>query len=118
MSRYVDADELLKEADLYIERLQRMYKRRLRKGEVGVFLDLKAIAEECATVDVVPVRHGHWMEEVDPEEDCWNEEVVTCSCCNEQIRVHETDNTYFLPTRRTLKYCPNCGAKMDAEREE
>lgn len=58
-------------------------------------------------------RHGHWIEEVDPEEDCWNEEVLTCSCCGEPIRVHETDNTYFLPTRRTLKYCPFCGALMD-----
>lgn len=60
MTRYIDADELLKEMDLYIERLQRMYKRRLRKGEVGVFLDLKAIAEGQETVEAVPIK---WLYE-------------------------------------------------------
>lgn len=52
-------------------------------------------------VDAEPVRHGRWEEPYpyDPY-DCYK-----CSCCGVK---------YDL----TWNYCPNCGAKMDAEVRE
>ena len=46
------------------------------------------------TVDAVPVRHGKWL---------WLDG-VRCSQCN-----------YKLETTGLPSYCPNCGARMDAE---
>lgn len=46
--------------------------------------------------DVVPVRHGHWVRNGD-----WSE----CSLCGESGTSH-------------IKYCPNCGAKMDGEEKD
>lgn len=112
------AKEILKKYKEHEELMIRLLSKNeyLRQRDLKVLeIEIGMYSNEIERASAESVRHGHWMEEVDPEEDCWNEEVVTCSCCNEQIRVHETDNTYFLPTRKTLKYCPNCGARMDEE---
>ena len=49
-----------------------------------------------STVDVEPVRHGHWID---------NGTFFTCSVCKEE--------QYGVDTGRF--YCPNCGAKMDED---
>lgn len=50
------------------------------------------------TVDAVPVRHGKWIP--------WKyHNGFRCEFCNEPV-----DNKH--------NYCPNCGAKMDGERNE
>ncbi len=54
----------------------------------------KAIIESMPTID--PVKHGKWI----------NEE--TCSVCGESV-LYDTD---------LCNYCPNCGAKMDEEKED
>lgn len=62
--------------------------------------------------DVVPVKHGHWIEVKMPTGvevfDCKEMMVVgfKCSKCNENVDVSEG---HYL-------YCPHCGAKMDGER--
>lgn len=50
--------------------------------------------------DVAPVVHGKWLY---AETD--DEQFFLCSLCN--------DKEYW-----ESNYCPNCGAKMDAEQEE
>lgn len=54
------------------------------------------------------VWHGVWAQDNkgnhDPR-DVW----VKCSCCGYQTTTRWSDE---------FKYCPNCGAKMDAESEE
>lgn len=55
----------------------------------------------CA--DVYLLKHGYWINHFDdlyPEESC-----VECSVC------HEETNGLLI----NENYCPNCGAKMDAE---
>ena len=47
--------------------------------------------EKAPTVDAVPVRHGRWNN---------GYEVQNCSECGYR-------------GKRSYKYCPNCGAKMD-----
>lgn len=54
------------------------------------------VIEQQPTIDISPVKHGHWID------DC------TCSICN---WIHEDAKGFALLT--TYPYCPNCGTKMD-----
>lgn len=50
------------------------------------------------TADVVPVKHGKWIDELDP----WDRQHIgKCSECGKRY----CDYMYF-------RFCPNCGAKM------
>ena len=57
--------------------------------------------------DVVEVRHGEWIEHIEPD---WLEDYVevfyNCSECG-------SSHWSIAPP-----YCPNCGAKMDGIRKE
>lgn len=57
------------------------------------------------SADVAPVRHGRWE---DYEENTWQ-----CSECGELFYLE--DGT---PQENEYRYCPNCGAKMDEEKED
>ena len=58
------------------------------------------IARMVKSEDVAPVVHGEWLcAETD------DEQFFLCSVCN--------DKEYW-----ESNYCPECGAKMDAEQEE
>ncbi len=52
--------------------------------------------------DVVPVRHGRWIEEDDRYFGFYATDIV-CSECN---KISEFGK---------FSYCPNCGAKMDKD---
>lgn len=54
-----------------------------------------ACAKEMSTIEVEPVRHGHWKNNTE------------CSVCGE----YEDFVDGYRP------YCPNCGAKMDGGEE-
>ena len=54
--------------------------------------------ESQPTIDAVPVRHGKWT-----DGDACSE----CGC-----------QPWYERDIHTLNYCPNCGARMDAERRE
>ncbi len=61
---------------------------------------------ECApTVDAVPVRHGEWTRHVLGSTGYGTTVMHQCSECE-------------CMTISRFRYCPNCGAKMDAERKE
>lgn len=55
------------------------------------------------TVDVEPVRHGKWIRD---------EFGTMCCACGLYAYRDKFGKPWESP------YCPNCGAKMDAEREE
>lgn len=57
------------------------------------------------------VIHGEWQVCSDEYEICADEFV--CSCCKESFVTSELTDEQFL---QMMKYCPNCGAKMDGER--
>ena len=78
-----------------------------------LFIREKILAEEnpkcidyVPTADVVEVRHGEWVVELD--DLGWNKH--TCSECGYTKR---TD----IHTSLGWNYCPNCGAKMDGKGE-
>ena len=68
-----------------------------KKSVIGVLDDL-------ATVDAEPVRHGWWI----INKHYGDHE---CSECG------KGDFTVLDFKKHNMKYCPNCGAKMDAEAE-
>lgn len=66
---------------------------------------MRAEINAMPTVDVVPVRHGRWIPEAYDDMFCY------CSECG----THEYKETIEV---LHYDYCPYCGAKMDAEKEE
>ena len=63
--------------------------------------------ETIPAADVVPVRHGRWIEREDMYYG-WN--IWECSACREEFCVE--DGT---PEDNEYNYCPNCGALMDKD---
>ena len=68
---------------------------------------------DAPTLDVAPVRHGKWIY----GEDC----VAMCDgyrCSNCGYFVPWDYQHKFISYIEEYKYCPECGARMDAERKE
>ena len=73
--------------------------------EVKKRIAAEKTARQCIE-NYEPVRHGRWVLEI------YSYSTPKCSCCGWKMPYSE-DST--LDARN---YCPNCGAKMDAEVEE
>lgn len=56
------------------------------------------------TADVVEVKHGKWIWDI--------EDKYRCSCCGDITRVDEVMN------QPKYEWCPFCGAKMDGGSED
>lgn len=54
--------------------------------------------------DVAPIRRGEWASE---------ETAVTCTACG---RSYDTDFEIKRNVISNFDYCPNCGAKMDGDK--
>lgn len=69
------------------------------------------IIEQAPVVDAVPVRHGRWIDEIEPN-------AVTAS--GREVHIFRCSACDFTWANKTavlhyFKYCPNCGAKMDGK---
>lgn len=53
------------------------------------------------TADVAPERHGRWIE-------------IGYACGETEYQCSECKETEWRTSASRLKYCPNCGARMDA----
>ena len=62
---------------------------------------IDSVIFEFPTIDAVPVRHGKWI-----RKNVGDEQYDYCSECR------------YIEWNATNNYCPNCGAKMDKEKEE
>ena len=92
--RLIDADALIADCNIY------------NSWDAQIVKDVvKAWIDDQNTIDVEPVRHGHWKH----DETGAN----FCSVCNEYPY---DDGEYHLVWH--TNYCPNCGAKMDEEVSE
>jgi len=88
MARLIDADALLKAIANYPYGYRRM---------------IESEIENQPTVDAVPVRHGKWID-------------GHCSLCGCDVPAYIEDWKWIKDMN--AKYCPMCGARMDAERKE
>ena len=59
-----------------------------------------------SAVEAEPVRHGHW--------EPFDEDEYTCSLCGNIFVTMDGEH----PLSNEFKFCPFCGAKMDAGRKE
>ena len=79
--------------------------------------EIKARLVDIPAAYVVEVRHGRWeqveithVEDLKEEDkDCISIASMFCSKCK---RYHNEVYMYGSPTE-SVRYCPNCGAKMD-----
>lgn len=62
------------------------------------------IEDECPAADVEEVKHGHWIKYAKYSFGT----MYDCSICSTRI----------IDDGHSWHYCPNCGAKMDGERED
>ena len=76
----------------------------LTDSERATLEDINAEIGETPTADVVEVRHGRWRD--------IGKDACQCSECD---RLHLGNNAE--QTAKLCKYCPNCGARMDGEKE-
>ena len=92
MPRLIDADKLRKD----VLDMPNCYNGFSDTYDKAMIIDL---IDEQPTVDAESVKHGRWIE---PHRTYDKRAYVQCTNCGE---------TQYLG--RFMKYCPNCGAKMD-----
>ena len=70
-------------------------------------LTIRQWADKITGGEYAPVVHGHWDKPTKPF-PYWDWKCSVCGC--EEYRQRDSHGHY-----RIMKYCPNCGAKMDEE---
>ena len=97
MPRYINADALTAE---------------LNDMDGMIYRDLADILAAAPTADVAPVRRGEWIAEQKSAEYC----EFRCSICDYSIgETDQFDETEVKQFSEWYKYCPFCGAMMDAD---
>ena len=91
MSRYINAD-------LTDTEILNAVQEETANGDT--FITVRRILNKLPTADVVPVIHAKWI-----EKNYLIKSYFECSNC-------------LFTTLKDTRYCPHCGAIMDAEEEE
>ena len=94
MSRYIDADALLKAITNKAIKSGSFYLEWMKKAE--------ELINEQPTADVVEVKHGHWIKDRLCSTSGGTYGVRRCSVCED----------YYQDIGYGWNYCPNCGADM------
>ena len=76
-------------------------------GQIVHRRSVENIADHLLANGVIVQAHGEWIE----QSDGWDGVLYTCSAC--RCDWCTIDGT---PFENNMRYCPECGAKMDAER--
>lgn len=92
MGRLIDADAFDKRIRLDVGSCEEELTEDFKDG-ISTILEMMKTAP---TVDAVPVVHGEWTDK--------DGGIATCSVCGDRWGVWSV-----------MKYCPNCGARMDGE---
>ena len=90
MARAIDADAITKNTIVDFV------------GENGGFIshgDVLWFISKQPTIEAEPVKHGKWIKDKDRD-------MLRCSVCKNFC----VENWYYW-----LRYCPDCGARMDGE---
>lgn len=95
MAEYIDREKLIKSIP--------SVKDDKTTSLFGAVADIICIVNSVPKEDVAPVVHGTWLLRHIGHGHYWE-----CSICH-ATPIYVTNNT---------NYCPGCGAKMDADKEE
>lgn len=101
-------DEYIRKADV-VEVINKDADNLEQNGAIPYAQGARAMAivvDQMLPADVVPVVHAYWIPQKENNE--FKEAWMKCSACGYPVS-RWTGNTNF---------CPDCGAKMDAQREE
>ena len=82
-------------------------------GVTGDERTLQEAIMQYPAIDAVPVVHARWIDEIEPNAVTSSGREVhfyRCSACGFQWNNKTAVSHYF-------KFCPNCGARMDAEED-
>ena len=106
MKRLIDANVLIEECNNVIEEVDAgELKEDYYDGYDDGVENIRDFAEHMPTIEAEPVRHGKWIWKGEEGDSRW-----MCSEC----KCKE-----YVPTCNGVPniwdYCPNCGARMDAE---
>ena len=93
MSRYIDADEILKRLP----------------NDLPYKASVKRVLMQAPDADVVEVRHGEW---IDKRTGAYSRMQSWCSACGKHSGIGGIESNRHKP------YCPNCGAKMKGDEGE
>ena len=99
--RLVDADEF-KEKLGFLQKECEANQNYMTGVIHGAFQCCIEVIDKQPTIE--PVERGAWVEDI-----CCND-IVICNACGNEAYFGLDEGTYVL-----FDYCPNCGAKMDAE---
>lgn len=102
MARYIDADKLI---DFIMEAYPEWCVNPIRQ----IFDYINSMP----TADVQEIRHGKWVQ----DETAAMLNIHICSECRQPLMVSETDTDFAKFHLSQVHYCPNCGARMENERE-
>lgn len=118
MSRYIEADNLIK-------KMQERYNDLLREGGyydnfTQGYEDALSAVENEPTADVQKVRRGVWLPILESEITGWNPEFAgrdpvggyICSICKNEA-IYSCNDEWVLSD-----FCPYCGAKMDGGKSD
>ena len=103
MTKYVNADELLKQLNTCKYPAEKTTRRQVAYNA--------AISAACRSVDTMPaadvveVRHGHWIY----KGNRGRFPACECSVCG------NVENADWAILSDNVNYCPNCGARMEEE---
>lgn len=100
--RLIDADALKERAIKVSTVKERCYMKAVGTMEI----------DRAPTIDDVPVVHGRWNFTDFVGED-WYSIKRAWECSNCRYQVESKDKNHIYP--KHMKYCPNCGAKMDGD---
>ena len=97
MTRLIDADKAI----------EATWEQPTYTDPLNVLTEVRDRIRELPTVDAVPVRHGKWIK-LDMHAHLADHK---CTACGQECYVPTCmgDPMYI--------YCPNCGARMDEEKE-
>ena len=108
MPRYIDADELIKALrDGMIDENDWSYESPAECR--GVLEWAIAETEKMPTAEVAEVKHGRWIDDY----DVYIGYMPRCSVCGKKILYAVSFD--LTGQKYQMNYCPNCGAKMDAD---
>ena len=113
------AEYIEREATLNVLRNLGSRDYRRAKGTIADAMKMIMHSAYTPTADVAPVRHGYWILLRESEITGFNPEFAgrdpiggyQCSNCKKEA-IFDCNDEFVLSS-----YCPNCGARMDGERE-
>lgn len=96
-----------------IDRIRSVYHRARNFNAVSVIDNVFGEIKEIPAADVTQVVHGKWL-------NSYND--FSCAECDRcgtifEVTDNETDEGLWNAFKLSYKYCPNCGAKMDEEKD-